>query len=94
MAGGDRLGGPAPRGLYRFRVTGVTGTHVEIGEVEENVLLFVDQEPGVRREPEGFVSFRFRYGVFEIAGAGDSRRRQDVIFARFFEGGRTWLITS
>ena len=40
MAGGERLGGPAPRGLYRFRVTGVTGTHVEIGEVEEDVLLF------------------------------------------------------
>ena len=40
MAGGERLGGPAPRGLYRFRVTGVTQTHVEIGEVEEDVLLF------------------------------------------------------
>ncbi len=40
MAGGERLGGPAPRGLYRFRVTGVTGTHVEIGKVEEDVLLF------------------------------------------------------
>ena len=40
MAGGERLGGPAPRGLYRFRVTGVTDTHVEIGEVEEDVLLF------------------------------------------------------
>ena len=40
LAGGERLGGPAPRGLYRFRVTGVTDTHVEIGEVEEDVLLF------------------------------------------------------
>ena len=40
LAGGERLGGPAPRGLYRFRVTGVTQTHVEIGEVEEDVLLF------------------------------------------------------
>ena len=40
MAGGERLGGPAPRGLYQFRVTGVTRTHVEIGEVEEDVLLF------------------------------------------------------
>ena len=40
VAGGERLGGPAPRGLYRFRVTGVTDTHVEIGEVEEDVLLF------------------------------------------------------
>ena len=40
MAGGERLGGPAPRGLYLFRVTGVTGRHVEIGEVEEDVLLF------------------------------------------------------
>ena len=37
---GSRLGGPAPRGLYQFRVTDVTETHVEIGEVEEDVLLF------------------------------------------------------
>ena len=37
---GDRLAGPAPRGLYRFRVTNVTGTNVEIGEVEEDVLIF------------------------------------------------------
>ena len=40
MAEGARLGGPAPRGLYRFRVTGVTDAAVEIGEVEEDVLLF------------------------------------------------------
>ena len=40
MAGGERLSGPAPRALYQFRVTGVTQTHVEIGEVEEDVLLF------------------------------------------------------
>ena len=40
MSDGDRLGGPAPRGLYRFRVTAVTDTAVEIGEVEEDVLLF------------------------------------------------------
>ena len=40
MAEGERLGGPAPRGLYRFRVTAVTKTSVEIGEVEEDVLLF------------------------------------------------------
>ncbi len=40
MAEGARLSGPAPRGLYRFRVTAVTDTHVEIGEVEEDVLLF------------------------------------------------------
>ena len=39
-ADGARLGGPAPRGLYQFRVTGVSDTHVEIGEVEEDVLLF------------------------------------------------------
>ncbi len=38
---GERLAGPAPRGLYRFRVTTVTGTTVEIGEVEEDVLLFL-----------------------------------------------------
>jgi Rieske Fe-S protein len=37
---GERLSGPAPRGLYRFRVTNVTGTTVEIGEVEEDVLIF------------------------------------------------------
>ncbi len=40
VADGRRLGGPAPRGLYRFRVTGVTETSVVIGEVEEDVLLF------------------------------------------------------
>ncbi len=37
---GERLGGPAPRGLYRFHVTAVTDKTVEIGEVEEDVLLF------------------------------------------------------
>ena len=37
---GKRLGGPVPRGLYRFRVTAVTDAVVEIGEVEEDVLLF------------------------------------------------------
>ena len=37
---GERLAGPAPRGLYRFRVTGVTSTAIEIGEVEEDVLIF------------------------------------------------------
>ena len=35
---GRRLGGPAPRGLYRFRVTDVRETSVVIGEVEEDVL--------------------------------------------------------
>ena len=38
---GERLAGPAPRGLYRFRVTGVSAAAVEIGEVEEDVLIFV-----------------------------------------------------
>lgn len=38
---GERLAGPAPRGLYRFRVTKVSDTAVEIGEVEEDLLLFV-----------------------------------------------------
>lgn len=38
---GERLAGPAPRGLYRFRVTSVTETAIEIGEVEEDVLIFV-----------------------------------------------------
>lgn len=37
---GGRLAGPAPRGLYRFRVTNVSDVAVEIGEVEEDVLLF------------------------------------------------------
>ena len=37
---GERLAGPAPRGLYRFRVTSVTDAAIEIGEVEEDVLLF------------------------------------------------------
>jgi Rieske Fe-S protein len=37
---GRRIGGPAPRGLYRFRVTDVTESSVIIGEVEEDVLLF------------------------------------------------------
>ena len=40
MTEGERLGGPAPRGLYRFRVTAVTDAAVEVGEVEEDVLLF------------------------------------------------------
>jgi Rieske Fe-S protein len=38
---GDRLAGPAPRGLYRFRVTATSETSVEVGEVEEDVLIFV-----------------------------------------------------
>jgi Rieske Fe-S protein len=37
---GERLAGPAPRGLYRFRVTRVSGAAVEITEVEEDVLIF------------------------------------------------------
>jgi Rieske Fe-S protein len=38
---GERIVGPAPRGLYRFRVTRVTDTAIEIGEVEEDKLIFV-----------------------------------------------------
>jgi Rieske Fe-S protein len=38
---GERLAGPAPRGLYRFRVTRVSETAIEIGEIEEDLLLFV-----------------------------------------------------
>jgi Rieske Fe-S protein len=38
---GERLSGPAPRGLYRFRVTAVTAAAVEIAEVEEDVLIFI-----------------------------------------------------
>ena len=37
---GERVAGPAPRGLYRFRVTKVSDAAIEIGEVEEDVLLF------------------------------------------------------
>lgn len=36
---GEKLAGPAPRGLYRFRVTGVSAAEVEIAEVEEEMLL-------------------------------------------------------
>lgn len=38
---GTRLSGPAPRGLYRFRVTRVSDAAVEIAEVEEDVLIFI-----------------------------------------------------
>jgi len=38
---GERMAGPAPRGLYRFRITNVSAGVVEIGEVEEDVLIFV-----------------------------------------------------
>jgi Rieske Fe-S protein len=38
---GERLAGPAPRGLYRFRVTGVSDAAIEIAEVEEDVLIFL-----------------------------------------------------
>jgi Rieske Fe-S protein len=38
---GARLSGPAPRGLYRFRVTSVSATAVEVAEVEEDVLIFI-----------------------------------------------------
>ena len=38
---GSKLFGPAPRGLWRFHVTAVNETAVEIGEVEEDALLFV-----------------------------------------------------
>lgn len=37
---GARVAGPAPRGLYRFRVTGVSEAAVEVAEVEEDVLVF------------------------------------------------------
>jgi len=40
-ADGARLAGPAPRGLYRFKVTNVTDAAVEIAEVEEDMLIFV-----------------------------------------------------
>jgi Rieske Fe-S protein len=38
---GGRLAGPAPRGLYRFRVTNVDASTIEIAEVEEDVLIFI-----------------------------------------------------
>ena len=37
---GRRLGGPAPRGLHRFRVTDVTETSVGFGEVEDVLPFF------------------------------------------------------
>ena len=37
---GSKLFGPAPRGLWRFHVTSVNPTSVEIAEVEEDALLF------------------------------------------------------
>jgi Rieske Fe-S protein len=38
---GERLAGPAPRGLYRFHVTGASDAAVEIAEVEEDALIFL-----------------------------------------------------
>ena len=38
---GERLAGPAPRGLYRFQITGASDAAVEIAEVEEDVLIFL-----------------------------------------------------
>ena len=38
---GERLAGPAPRGLYRFNITGACDAAVEIAEVEEDVLIFL-----------------------------------------------------
>jgi Rieske Fe-S protein len=32
---GERISGETPRGLYRFRISGVAAGHVEIGEIEE-----------------------------------------------------------
>ena len=32
---GERISGETPRGLYRFRIAGVTEGVVEIGEIEE-----------------------------------------------------------
>jgi Rieske Fe-S protein len=38
---GARLAGETPRGLYRFRITSITDTEVEIGEIEEIALFEV-----------------------------------------------------
>jgi Rieske Fe-S protein len=38
---GERIIGPAPRGLYRFRVSRVTDAAIEIADVEEDMLIFV-----------------------------------------------------
>ena len=38
---GARLSGESPRGLYRFRISSVTETEVEIGEIEEVALFEV-----------------------------------------------------
>ena len=38
---GARISGETPRGLYRFRITGVSDSAVEIGEIEEIALFEV-----------------------------------------------------
>jgi Rieske Fe-S protein len=38
---GERLAGPAPRGLYKFHVTSASDAAVEIAEVEEDALIFL-----------------------------------------------------
>lgn len=38
---GERMAGPAPRGLYRFRVTASNDAAIEIAEVEEDALIFL-----------------------------------------------------
>lgn len=38
---GERIIGPAPRGLYLFKVTNVSDSAIEIAEVEEDMLIFV-----------------------------------------------------
>ena len=63
---GKRLAGPAPRGLYRFRVTGVTATAVEIAEVEEDVLIFAyrDAERSLERVAlRAILRVMFRFGT-------------------------------
>ncbi len=38
---GERISGETPRGLYRFRITNVSDSAVEIGEIEEIALFEV-----------------------------------------------------
>lgn len=38
---GERVAGPAPRGLYRFHVTAASDAAIEIAEVEEDALIFL-----------------------------------------------------
>ena len=66
-ADGRRLGGPAPRGLYRFRVTDVTETSVVIGEWKRTSCFLLISRPKAWRLAEP-ASPHPGSGLFECAG--------------------------